>query len=552
MKLLPLRVLALVSLFTTSTLALQDDITHASLHLTKFGADPIISDFSHRNTDSDPSSVSKLNLVADRLSSPPTSLRLSIQRRSLWQVLFGQGGKSGKKRRAAPSARFLPADRRRTPASSSRKIKRRNGSCKMSSSVNSTSVSTPTSTSSSSSPSPTNSGNDTRTSTNKIMAGYWPDWVNSEFPPTAIDFSKFDIVNYAFAIPTAKFDLSIPTDSSGGLLKSFVSACKAGDTKAVLSLGGWGGSTYFSPAVRTAASRATFIRNINKYYTQYNLDGIDIDWEYPGQTGAGNQLDPSDTANFQTFLTELRASLPQGALITAAVSHQPWISSSGQPVESVARAAASIDYIMIMNYDVWGSSSNPGPNAPLANLCGNSSQPGANAAAGVKAWSAAGMPRDKILLGIPAYGYINTSSKKVLRTRSTISSPSSSSASQVPIRTEKRAVTLTSMSGSTSEGQINFSTLVSQGALKLDSDGLYDGSGGFTKYWDDCSDTPYLSDGTKIITYDDTSSIYDKGAFVNAAGIGGMSMWSLDGDTKSWALTNSAVAGMSSTTAIQS
>lgn len=370
------------------------------------------------------------------------------------------------------------------------------------------------------------------------MAGYWPDWAASALPASSIDFRKFDIVNYAFALPTAEFGLTIPTDPSGGLLRGFVKACHAGNTKAVLSLGGWGGSTYFSPAVRTPASRATFIANIVSTYKQYGLDGIDLDWEYPGQAGAGNQLDASDTANFQTFLQELRAALPEGALITAAVGFTPWQGSNGQPVASVARAAGVMDYVMIMNYDVWGSSSDPGPNAPLANLCGNSSQPGANAAAGVKAWSAAGMPRDKILLGIPAYGYINTSTKQTLRSRS-------------PVR-DKRAVKLTSSDGSSASGQINFSSLVSQGALKLGADGLYDGSGGYTKFWDDCSDTPYLSDGQRVVTYDDTSSIFDKGAFASAAGIGGISMWSLDGDTSNWALTNSAIAGMSSTGVIAS
>lgn len=430
-------------------------------------------------------------------------------RRSIWQVLVGS---EGKKRRAVPSR-----VRRRRAATK----KRQAGSCKAP-------TSTQTSSSTTSAPSPSATGVDTKTATNKIMAGYWPDWVNSNFPPAQIDFTKFDMLNYAFALPTAQFDLSIPTDPSGGLLRSFVKACKAGDTKALLSIGGWGGSTYFSPAVRTSASRKTFITNILKVYNQYGLDGIDLDWEYPGQTGAGNQLDASDTANFQTFLTELRAALPQGALITGAVSHNPWMASNGQPVQSVARAAAAMDYVMIMNYDVWGSSSVPGPNAPLANLCGNSTQPGASAAAGVKQWSAAGMPRNKILLGIPSYGYINTSGKKTLRTR---------------------AVGLSSLDGSSGSGQINFNMLVQQGALKKGADGLYDGAGGFTKYWDDCSDTPFLSDGSRVISYDDTSSTFDKGAFASAAAIGGISMWSIDGDTKDWALVNSAIAGMSSTTA---
>ena len=543
MKLLPLGVLALASLFTTSTVAVQE--AALPLHLGRMTSAPVAPALAERPS---------WTFVADRPSSSSSSASrlLTMQRRSIWQVLFGgESAENGQRRRAVPSARLSRSSRRLV---ANRKSKRAKSACKaptsptstLSSSASSSSVApaSGTATTSATPPSPT-SANETRTSTNKIMAGYWPDWVASSFPATAIDFSKFDIVNYAFALPTANFDLSIPTDPSGGLLRSFVKACKAGDTKAVLSLGGWGGSRYFSPAVRTASARATFIGNIVKTYNTYNLDGIDIDWEYPGQTGAGNILDPSDTANFQTFLQELRAALPQGALLTAAVSLQPWMASNGQPVQSVARAASVMDYIMIMNYDVWGSSSDPGPNAPLANLCGNSTQPTANAASGVKAWSAAGMPRDKILLGIPAYGYINTSTKRTLRTRSSPSSPFEEEQGL-----ERRAVSLTSMSGSTTEGQINFATLVSSGALKMGNDGLFDGAGGFTKYWDDCSDTPYLSDGRTVVTYDDTSSIFDKGAFASAAGIGGISMWSLDGDTKNWALTNSAIAGMSSTSAL--
>lgn len=541
MKLLPLGVLALASLFTSSLAALNND---GSAHFGRTANGQVIAGSSYAD------SSSTLSFAADRAASArstSSSGRFSIQRRSLWQRLFGNSAPgSQRKRRAVPSARLLARQRpSRLGTGSSRKTKRTRGSCKAPTTASASaaaSASSSTSTSASIPPSPTKSVNETRTSTNKLMAGYWADWTASTLPATSIDFSKFDIVNYAFALPTAEFDLWIPTDPSGNLLRGFVKAAKAGNAKPMLSLGGWGGSTYFSPAVRTAASRATFISNIVKTYNQYGLDGIDLDWEYPGQAGSGNLLDASDTRNYQTFLTELRAALPKGALITGAVAHTPWMASNGQPVASVARAAAAMDYIMIMNYDVWGSSSNPGPNAPLANLCGNSTQPRANAAAGVKAWSAAGMPRDKILLGIPAYGYINTSKKQTLRTRSRSRSSSS----------QRRAVKLTSSDGSTSSGQINFSTLVSQGALKLGADGLFDGAGGFTKYWDDCSDTPYLSDASRVITYDDTSSIFDKGAFASAAGIAGISMWSLDGDTESWALTNSAIAGMSSTGAISS
>ncbi|KAN0062352.1 hypothetical protein ACQY0O_005234 [Thecaphora frezii] len=440
--------------------------------------------------------------------------------------------------------------------------------------------------------------------TGKVMAGYWPDWTSSSLPPEKIDFTKFDFINYAFALPTRDFNLDFPTDNTRGLLRRLVKAAHAGGTKVVLSIGGWGGSTYFSPAVRTSLSRSRFIGNIRKVYTQFGLDGIDLDWEYPGQGNSGNQYSPQDTANFQTFLQELRRALPEGAIISAAVAHDPWTASSGRPVSNVQRAAGALDFVLIMNYDVWGSSETPGANAPLADLCGNSSQPRANAAAGVRQWAAAGMPREKILLGIPSYGYLNGSNKRRLKARSdnpmrarmlairdanpvsrrrttpagyVASKPDRDDAEQesgwaneqqsdVPSgkvgrydarrlpssfsstsssSTSKRGVTLTSSDGSSSSGQINFNKLVEQGALRKDaSTGLFVGAGGFEKYWDDCSDTPYLADGRTVVTYDDTSSLWDKGAFAVQAGIGGLNLWSIDGDTKGWDLVNSALAGM--------
>jgi chitinase len=57
-----------------------------------------------------------------------------------------------------------------------------------------------------------------------------------------------------------------------------------------------------------------------------------------------------------------------------------------------------------MNYDIWGSwSPSVGPNAPLADSCAPSPQGSAKSA--VKAWTEAGFPIHKIVLGVPAYGH---------------------------------------------------------------------------------------------------------------------------------------------------
>jgi chitinase len=57
-----------------------------------------------------------------------------------------------------------------------------------------------------------------------------------------------------------------------------------------------------------------------------------------------------------------------------------------------------------MNYDVWGSwSPSVGPNAPLDDSCTPS--PRGSAKSAVKAWTGAGFPVNKIILGVPAYGH---------------------------------------------------------------------------------------------------------------------------------------------------
>lgn len=66
------------------------------------------------------------------------------------------------------------------------------------------------------------------------------------------------------------------------------------------------------------------------------------------------------------------------------------------------------------NYDVFAASATPGPNAPLGNICGNSTQPHYSAEAAVKQWTAAGFPAGQLMLGVPFYGYVSQSSKTKL------------------------------------------------------------------------------------------------------------------------------------------
>lgn len=68
-------------------------------------------------------------------------------------------------------------------------------------------------------------------------------------------------------------------------------------------VGGWNeGSTKYSAMAADPAKRATFISSTLSFIRQYGFDGLDLDWEYPGQRGGA----PEDRVNFVTLLREIK------------------------------------------------------------------------------------------------------------------------------------------------------------------------------------------------------------------------------------------------------
>jgi chitinase len=62
----------------------------------------------------------------------------------------------------------------------------------------------------------------------------------------------------------------------------------------LISLGGWSWSKNFSDAVLTDSSTRNFANSCVDIVAKYNLDGVDIDWEYPGMRGDNNKFRPED------------------------------------------------------------------------------------------------------------------------------------------------------------------------------------------------------------------------------------------------------------------
>ncbi|KIJ51369.1 glycoside hydrolase family 18 protein [Sphaerobolus stellatus SS14] len=381
------------------------------------------------------------------------------------------------------------------------------------------------------------------TRSNLVAAAYYPDWSVYSVPPESIDFSKFDLLYFAFVVPNSSCGLSWDGGSQSTLQRLVTSAKNSGyGTKVALSVGGWGGCAYFSNAVSNSANRTTFVQACVDAVKTYNLDGIDIDWEYPNSAGAGNAYSSSDAANLLSLFKALRLALGSSKIISAAVSHLPWLGPNGSPLTDVSAYAAQLTTVNIMNYDVNGASGNPGPNAPLSDACHKSKQPQANAAAALAQWTAAGFPTNKLLLGLPLYGYVSRSTKTALSDFMD-SSVALEEAFHVPEHAHSRPCLDTSKkidaealaAGDLSAymgQQIAFKDLLRLGALKKLSNGTYGQANGYTEGWDDCSDTPFLFNVSRstVVTYDDTYSLGDKALFARQNGMAGCFTWSLDQD----------------------
>lgn len=174
-----------------------------------------------------------------------------------------------------------------------------------------------------------------------------------------------------------------------------------------------------------------------------------------------------------------------------------------------------------------------------------------NAVSGVKAWTSAKFPVNKIILGVPAYGYLNPSSRTTLKQRSDPDADSSIAfQNDNRVVAPKTTITLADSNGNPSGAQIQFNSILAQGALvaanATSGSSTFVGYGGFTRFWDPCSSTPFLVSPytNQVATYDDPQSLNLKAAFAKQAGILGVAVWDLSGDSKQSDLINSLAQGL--------
>lgn len=303
--------------------------------------------------------------------------------------------------------------------------------------------------------------------------------------------------------------------------------------KVLISLGGWTWSKGFSDAALTAESRAQVVKSCIDLYIRGDLplldgdpaggpgaaagvfDGIDIDWEYPAIAGdTGSVYRDEDTKNFTLLLAEFRRQLtaidPKLMLTIAAPAGKP----QSDKME-LAMIHPHLDWINLMTYDMHGAWDAKGPTDFHAPLYTSTDSPNSSGDAALSAdatvtrYLNAGVPSNKLTLGIPFYGRgwsgVGTASHGLYQSAS---GPAT---------------------GTYEAGIEDYKVLVARGAP-----GFRDTKAG--AYW--------TFDGNEFWSFDDPENIRQKTDYVRSKQLGGVMVWSLDGDTKDGELMRAVSSGM--------
>ncbi|KAI0358738.1 chitinase [Trametes cingulata] len=371
----------------------------------------------------------------------------------------------------------------------------------------------------------------------RVSTGWYAGWHSSDFTLADVSWSKYTHLTYSFATTTPDVHALSLDASDAQLLPQFVQDARKNNVKARVAIGGWTGSRYFSTNVGSAANRTAFVKTVTDFAKQYDLDGIDFDWEFPVHGGLEcNILGPEDTTNFLSFLQELRAD-PFGKklILSAATSLTPWADPSGSPVADVSGFAKTLDWIEIMNYDVFGPwSSTAGPNAPLDDTCAPYKE--GSAVSAVSAWTAAGMPANQIVLGVAAYGhsfFVNKADALSPQGGHSLNAYPPFVADKQPAGDkwddaaggDDGCGKISTQPG----GDITFWGLIDAGYLR--SNGSV--APGIDYSFDACTQTPYVyNEKTNVmVSFDDAHSFTAKGQFIQKRGLRGFSMWEVGGDS---------------------
>lgn len=337
------------------------------------------------------------------------------------------------------------------------------------------------------------------TANSKKIIGYFAAWSRYlGFTPEKLDANKLTHINYAFA--NIGSDLTVELgypDIDEENIRQLNQLKKINpQLKTIIAVGGWSWSGRFSDVALTQSSREKFADSLVDFIIRYNFDGVDIDWEYPVSGGEPtNTKRPEDKYNFTLLMKTLRERLDERGkadgkhyILSFAGAAGSWYASNTE----LSKLSGYVDYANVMTYDIHGTWDRYTDfNAPLYSI---STVNGAfSVDAGISSWINAGFPRDKIVMGVPFYGYIY---KGVADINNGFNQTYSGGAS------------------------ISFANIVAN-YLKLSE---------YQRYFHPTAKVPWLYNGSTFISYEDEESMAEKAGYIKEKGLSGAMIWELSQD----------------------
>nr|POE96544.1 killer toxin subunits alpha/beta [Quercus suber] len=270
-----------------------------------------------------------------------------------------------------------------------------------------------------------------------------------------IDTKAYTHVFYSFGTLDTNFKVQIGNDLSQYEFQEFQRL----SAKKILSIGGWSFSTdpstymIFRNSVATAANRQTAAKNIADFINANGLDGVNIDWEYPGVSeiqassvllggersgrvcmkSAFIRLRPSlllsevpirwesealhttfslvsfpksyprasidEGENYLAFLAVLRNLLPSKELSVAAPASYWYL--KGFPISDMSKI---LDYVIYMTYDLHGQWDANNQWSQIGCTSGQCLRSDVNLTETIGSLAMAGVPSNKVIVGVTSYG----------------------------------------------------------------------------------------------------------------------------------------------------
>lgn len=215
----------------------------------------------------------------------------------------------------------------------------------------------------------------------KVVGYYSGDLFNE--PLEKLQTDKLTHIMYAFLIPSSDgtlVDLEMPEQ-----LKCLVEKAHKDNCKVFISIGGWTYKgnylgTVFEQLASNDETRRLFIDNVIAFTDEYNLDGVELDWEHPNSDTIGD---------YEKLVVELNTSLKsEGKELSAALT------GAYSPINGIDRSRVitntcleNFSFINIMAYDLNESDHSP---VWFSEAC-------------IGYWRLRGVPKEKVVLGMPLY-----------------------------------------------------------------------------------------------------------------------------------------------------